>query len=102
MNSSLIEEKKGFGWLGLGSRQILFDNDRKEYFYQVTEPPLTPKQEQIKNINLFEQFQSNYQEKLGSGIGLYLVSEIIKAFEAVGVKVAQLPEEVADIVAKLM
>ena len=39
------------------------------------------KQEQIKNINLFEQFQSNYQEKLGSGIGLYLVSEIIKAFE---------------------
>jgi flagellar protein FlaI len=58
MNSTLIEEKKGFGWLGLGSRQILFDNDRKEYFYQVTEPLLTPKQEQIKNrlITLFKKY----------------------------------------------
>ena len=58
MNSTLIEEKKGFGWLGLGSRQILFDNDRKEYFYQVTEPVLTEKQEQIKNrlITLFKKY----------------------------------------------
>jgi flagellar protein FlaI len=58
LNTTLIDEKKGFGWLGLGSRQILFDNDRKEYFYQVTEPPLSQKQDQIKNrlITLFKKY----------------------------------------------
>jgi len=38
-------------------------------------------QEQINNINLFEQFPIIDQAKSGSGIGLYLVKEILKAFE---------------------
>jgi len=52
----LIDEKKGFGWKGLGSRMILFDDERKEYFYNVIEPQLTEKQEQTKNelISLFK------------------------------------------------
>jgi archaeal flagellar protein FlaI len=57
-NTTLIDERKGFGWKGLGSRLILFDNDRKEYLYQVIEPPLTDKQEQTKDklITLFKKY----------------------------------------------
>ena len=44
-----INEKKGFGWKGLGSRSIIFDNKREEFLYYVFEPQLTEKQEQIKN-----------------------------------------------------
>ena len=57
-NTSLIDENKGYGWMGLGSRQILFDNEKKEYLYQVTEPIITEKQEQIKNklITLFKKY----------------------------------------------
>ncbi len=57
-NTNLIDERKGFGWKGLGSRLILFDNDRKEYLYEVIEPPLTDKQEQTKNklITLFKKY----------------------------------------------
>jgi len=52
----VIDEKKGFGWKGLGSRMILFDNKKNEYFYYVIEPKLTEKQEQTKNelISLFK------------------------------------------------
>jgi len=57
-NTTIIDEKKGFGWKGLGSRMILLDNDRKEYLYEVIEPPLTEKQEQTKNklITLFKKY----------------------------------------------
>jgi len=57
-NSTLIDEKKGFGWKGLGSRLILYDNDKKEHLYQVVEPQLTEKQEQTKEklIVLFKKF----------------------------------------------
>jgi len=57
-NTTLINEEKGFGWKGLGSRLILFDNDRKEYLYNVIEPPLTDKQEHTKNklITLFKKY----------------------------------------------
>jgi flagellar protein FlaI len=57
-NTTLINEKKGFGWKGLGSRLILYDNERKEYLYEVIEPPLTDKQEQTKNklILLFKKY----------------------------------------------
>ena len=57
-NTTLIDERKGFGWKGLGSRLILFDNDKKEYLYDVIEPVLTDKQEQNKNklIVLFKKY----------------------------------------------
>jgi flagellar protein FlaI len=57
-NMTLINEKKEFGWKGLGARLILYDNDRKEYLYEVIESPLTDKQEQIKNklIVLFKKY----------------------------------------------
>ncbi|MBN1860665.1 MAG: type II/IV secretion system ATPase subunit [Candidatus Thermoplasmatota archaeon] len=57
-NTSLIEEKKGYGWMGLGSRQILYDNDKKEYLYHVIEPSLIEKQEQTKDklIILFKKY----------------------------------------------
>jgi flagellar protein FlaI len=57
-DNKIINEKKGFGWKGLGSRRILFDNERKEYLYEVIEPRLTEKQEQTKNklISLFKKY----------------------------------------------
>jgi flagellar protein FlaI len=57
-NTKIIDEKKGFGWKGLGSRRILLDNERKDYFYEVVEPLLTEKQEQTKStlISLFKKY----------------------------------------------
>jgi len=57
-NTTLVDEKKGYGWKGLGSRLILFDNDRKEYLYETVEPVLSEKQEQTKNklIVLFKKY----------------------------------------------
>lgn len=57
-DTKVIDEKKGFGWKGLGSRKILFDNERKEYLYEAIEPQLTEKQDQLKNklITLFRKF----------------------------------------------
>jgi archaeal flagellar protein FlaI len=57
-NTTLVNEKKGFGWKGLGSRLILFNNDTKEYLYEVIEPQLTDRQEQIQNklITLFKKY----------------------------------------------
>jgi len=70
-NNKIIDEKKGFGWKGLGTRMILFDNERKEYLYEVIEPQLNEKQEQLKNklITLFRKhadidvFEGNQQDK---------------------------------------
>ena len=57
-NTKLVDEKKRFGWKELGSRMILLDNERKEYLYEVIEPQLTEKQEQMKNklISLFKKY----------------------------------------------
>lgn len=44
-----IEEKSGFGWKGLGSRKIVFDNSINEYIYEVSEPTLSKGEEEIKN-----------------------------------------------------
>jgi flagellar protein FlaI len=57
-NTNLIDGKKGFGWKGLGSRLILYDDERKEHLYEVVEPQLTEKQEHLKNklIVLFKKF----------------------------------------------
>jgi len=41
--------RKGFGWKGIGERKIIFNNDIKEYCYEVIEPALTPEEEEIKN-----------------------------------------------------
>lgn len=52
----IVEEKKGFGWKGLGARLIVFDKNLKEYKYVVKEPELTEEEEKIKNelIKLFK------------------------------------------------
>lgn len=42
-------EKKGFGWKGLCSRKIVFDDKIKEYVYYVIEPKLDSEEEKIKN-----------------------------------------------------
>ncbi len=44
----IIEEKKGFGYKGIGTRRITFDHDKKEYFYKVVEPELTEEEKEIK------------------------------------------------------
>ena len=52
----IVDEKKGFGWKGLGSRLIIFDKRLKEYKYIVKEPQLTEEEEKLKNelIRLFK------------------------------------------------
>jgi flagellar protein FlaI len=50
------DERTGFGWKGLGSRVIKFDNNSKTYVYEVHEPRLNNEEEEKKNklIELFE------------------------------------------------
>jgi len=68
----LANEKKGFGWKGLGFRRIVFDNTIKEYRYEVIEPELEEKEVAIKNkiIYLFrtnddlDVFDMNDKEKI--------------------------------------
>lgn len=52
----IIEEKKGFGWKGLGSRRIVFDHHINEYRYEVSEPVLNEQELEIKNelVHLFK------------------------------------------------
>lgn len=51
----IVYERTGFGWKGLGSRRILFDEKLKQYIYEVIEPQLTKEEEKIKDklIHLF-------------------------------------------------
>ena len=55
IGKTVIDEKSGFGWKGLGSRRIIFDNYLNEYVYELNEPNLTQNEEKIKDkiINLF-------------------------------------------------
>ncbi len=50
-----IDIKTGFGWKGLGSRRIIFDNKTKQNKYIVIEPILSDEEEKLKNklIHLF-------------------------------------------------
>lgn len=56
--TTMVNEKKGFGWKGLGERRILYDTERKDYIYEITEPQLTEEQENIKEklITLFKKY----------------------------------------------
>ena len=45
----VIYERTGFGWKGLGSRRIVFDQKLKENIYEVIEPKLSDEEKEIKN-----------------------------------------------------
>lgn len=45
----IIEEKTGFGWKGLGTRRIVFDNSINEYVYEIIEPELKEEEKLLKN-----------------------------------------------------
>ena len=47
-DEEILDEKTGFGWNGLGSRRLVFDNIRKEYVYKVFEPKLDDSEIEIK------------------------------------------------------
>jgi len=55
-NEEIVDEKKGFGWKGLGCRLIIFDKKLKEYRYIVREPELSEEEKKIKDeiIRLFK------------------------------------------------
>ena len=63
--------RKGFGWKGIGERKIIFNNDIKEYCYEVIEPKLTPEEEETKNKLIYffrvradlDVFKMNEEEK---------------------------------------
>ena len=71
IQNKLIDEKTGFGWKGLGSRRIVYDNLLKDYRYEVIEPSLDIEEEVIKDkiIYLFrtstdlDVFDMGYNEK---------------------------------------
>ncbi len=44
----IIEEKKGFGWKGMGIRRIIQNNETGNFLYQVLEPCLTDHEKGIK------------------------------------------------------
>ena len=44
----IIEEKKGFGWKGLGTRRIVYDHNINEYVYELIEPSLNEDEKEIK------------------------------------------------------
>jgi len=44
----VIEEKKGFGWSGLGTRRIVFDHNTNEYIYELLEPELNEDEKETK------------------------------------------------------
>jgi len=48
-NIKLIDERNGFGWKGLGSRKIVFDDTKKDYRYEIMEPHLDESEEAIKD-----------------------------------------------------
>jgi hypothetical protein len=47
-NTRVLEEKKGFGWKGLGIRRIIKHTETGECFYQIIEPELTPFEKELK------------------------------------------------------
>ena len=47
-NKETIEEKKGFGYKGMGTRRIIYDHDLKEYIYELDEPVLNDYQKEVK------------------------------------------------------
>ncbi len=55
-NIEIIDEKTGFGWKELGTRQIVYDKDINEYLYEVSEPVLNKMELKIKNelVRLFK------------------------------------------------
>ena len=71
-DKKLVDEKTGFGWKGLGSRRIIFDDTIKEYRYEIFEPHLEEKEVAIKNklIYLFrtqddlDDFKMDGKEKI--------------------------------------
>ena len=44
----VIEEKKGFGWKGLGKRRIVFEQEINEYVYELSEPALSEDEKETK------------------------------------------------------
>ena len=48
-NFELIDERKGFGWKGLGCRRIVYNYNVNEYQYLVDEPVLSEAEKKIKN-----------------------------------------------------
>ena len=44
----IIEEREGFGWIGQGSRRIVYDHNISEYVYEVSEPVLDKNELEIK------------------------------------------------------
>ncbi len=47
-NKEIIDERKGFGWKGQGSRRIVYNNKISEYVYEVSEPVLNKNELEIK------------------------------------------------------
>jgi len=47
-NKEIIDERKGFGWKGQGSRRIVYNNNISEYVYEVSEPVLDKNELEIK------------------------------------------------------
>jgi flagellar protein FlaI len=56
LQKDLLDERKGFGWKGLGSRKIAFDSSINEYKYNVSEPSLDEDDLKTKNeiVHLFK------------------------------------------------
>jgi flagellar protein FlaI len=85
----LAYKKTGFGWNGLGSRRIVFDDTLKEYRYEVIEPKLTKEEEDIKDkltyffrvradIDVFDQDEKEQKKNLEKALDRIVAEKHLK------------------------
>ncbi len=85
----VIEEKKGFGYKGLGRRQIVFDDIINEYVYEVSEPVLNEDEMEIKkeisrlfkmlaDINITGTDEEEKEKYLDETLGQLVIDNSIK------------------------
>jgi len=82
-------EQSGFGWKGLGARKIIYNNNIKEYTYEVMEPKLTEEEEKTKkkvvylfrtraDMDVFDLEEKHKEEILEKGLNKLLAENHIK------------------------
>ncbi len=54
-NFDFVKKSKGYGYKGQGSRKIVFDEEKKQFFYLISEPELSDEEKKVRDklIHLF-------------------------------------------------
>jgi len=85
----VIEERKGFGWKGFGSRRIIFDHNINEYVYELSEPVLNENEQDTKkelahlfkmlaDVNITNMNKEEKEKYLGETLEQIIIDNNIK------------------------